>query len=158
MGLEGSISLVNLDELGACDTNGLNTNSKFQAGIAWNNIGNTGPKHNMNSSRGPEMAHVRGFTLGTNIEKNHGHRSPEGVTHPRPNGIVVQIFFCAEDRSTSRTTRSIRTWAVNSLFASSVKSLLTATSKRCKPSLVTWVTKHFIGIKNVLRQSIVMLR
>ena len=68
MGFGGSISLVNWDELGACDTKGLNTNSKFQAGITWSNIGNTGPKVNLNSL-GSWMPHVTGSTLGMNIEK-----------------------------------------------------------------------------------------
>ena len=69
MGFGGSISLVNWDELGACDTKGLNTNnSNFQAGITCRNIGNTGPKVNLNSP-GSWMPHVTGSTLGMNIEK-----------------------------------------------------------------------------------------
>ena len=68
MGFGGSISLVNWDELGACDTKGLNTNSNFQAGKTCHNIGNTGPKVNLNSP-GSWMPHVTGSTLGMNIEK-----------------------------------------------------------------------------------------
>ena len=92
MGFGGSISLVNWDELGACDTKGLNTNSNFQAGKTCRNIGNTGPKVNLNSP-GSWMPHVTGSTLGMNIEKTLHPGVLKGYPSKTPSSWGDYIFI-----------------------------------------------------------------